>query len=228
MRFSELVQGRFIRRLNRFAALVDLGGEETLVHVANSGRMRELLVEGRRVFLRPVARAHRKTAFDLALVDPGGGLASADARLPNLLLYEALREGRLPQFAGYDELFREITFGESRLDLGLAGPAGRCYIEAKSVTLVVDGVGLFPDAPTIRGRKHVGSLSDAVREGHRAAVAFVVQREDAHALTPNDTADPQFGIALRQAAREGVEVYAYRCRVDTDRIVLAGQVPVML
>ena len=228
MRFGSLAEARFIRRLNRFAALVEVGGKERLAHVANSGRMRELLVEGRRVLLKPAAGDHRKTAFDLALVDLGHTLASADARLSSLLVYEALKQGRLPQFLDYKNLLREVTYGESRLDLALEGPEGKCYLETKSVTLVADAVGLFPDAPTIRGRKHMGSLSKAAGEGHRAAVVFVVQRDDAWSFAPNDDADPQFGVALRQAAKEGVEVYAYGCHVTRGEILLAGQIPVRL
>lgn len=220
MRFDGMVEARFIRRVNRFAATVDLGGDETLVHVANSGRMRELLVTGRRVLLRPVAGNHRKTAFDLAMVDLGHALASADARLPNRLVWEALRDGRLPQFAGLDEIRPEVRYGESRLDLALHGPKGACYVETKSVTLVEGGVGLFPDAPTIRGRKHMLSLAQAVADGHRAAVVFVVQREDADTFSPNDDADPEFGLTLRESLDRGVEAYAYRCRVTEGEVVL--------
>ena len=228
MKYESLIEGRFLRRLSRFSGLVDIDGSETLVHIANSGRMRELLVEGFRVLLKPAAGAHRKTAYDMALVDLGHTLCSSDARLPNLLLHEALVEGRLEEFQGYNDIARERTFEDSRLDLALNGPDGVCYIEAKSVTLVVDGVGLFPDAPTIRGAKHVGSLAKAVAQGHRAAVVFVVQREDAAALMPHDTADPVFGAALRRAVENGVEAYAYRCRVFQDEIVLSDRIPVIL
>ena len=223
-----MIEGRFLRRLNRFAGLVDIDGGETLVHIANSGRMRELLVEGFRVLLRPVSGDHRKTAYDLALVDLGHTLCSSDARLPNFLLHEALAEGRLKEFVGYAEIARERTFEDSRLDLALSGPEGVCYVEAKSVTLVVDDVGLFPDAPTIRGAKHVGSLARAVEQGHQAAAVFVVQREDAVALTPHDEADPAFGAALRQAVEKGVETYAYRCRVSEEEITLSDRIPVRL
>ena len=226
---SNLVEGRFLERLNRFAALVEVAGAPSLVHVANSGRMRELLAPGNRVLLTPIAgAAHRKTRFDLALVDLGWTLASADARLPNALVTEALREGRLPQFRDYPQLRQEVVFGESRLDLRLDGPAGTCYIETKSVTLVNDGVGLFPDAPTIRGVKHLGSLGQAVAAGHRAAVVFVVQRADAQAFAPNDAADPAFGAALRQAVASGVEALAYRCRVTEQEIVLAEALEIRL
>ena len=228
MRFDRLVEARFLQRVNRFAATVDLAGDETLVHVANSGRMRELLVTGRRVLLRSVAGDHRKTAFDLAMVDLGHALASADARLPNRLVYEAIRDGRLPQFAEYDETRPEVIYGESRLDLALRGPTGACYVETKSVTLVEGGAGLFPDAPTTRGRKHMISLARAVADGHRAAVVFVVQREDADAFAPNDMADPEFGRTLRESLDRGVEAYAYRCRVTEEEIVLTDSLRVRL
>lgn len=225
---SDLVQGRFQARLNRFLAQVQVGGRQVLVHVPNSGRMRELLVPGHRVLLKPRREGRRKTRFDLALVDLGSTLASADARLPNHLVAEALAQKRLLQFHGYTETIREVTFGESRLDLMLQGPEGRCYLEAKSVTLVVDGVGLFPDAPTTRGAKHMNSLCQAVDAGHRAAVLFVVQRGDARACAPNDSADPDFGKALRTALQRGVEAFAYNCAVTEASIQLCHGLPVLI
>ena len=228
----DLVEGHFLERLNRFAALVEVAGQEVLCHVANSGRMRELLVPGYRVLLKPRSGKHRKTRFDLALVDLGAGLGSAlsstDARLPNTLVAEALDLGSLPQFQGYPRLRREVTFGESRLDLLLEGPKGCCYIETKSVTLVVDGVGLFPDAPTIRGAKHMRSLTRAVAAGHRAAAVFVVQRDDATAFATNDKADPVFGAAFREALAAGVEAFAYSCRVSERSIDLSCRLPIQL
>ena len=221
-----LVEGWFIARLNRFAAAVEVQGQEVAVHVANSGRMRELFRGGNRVLLTPRRNPERETAYDLSLVDLGHTLVSADARLPSTLVRESLEEGALAPFQEYTQIRSETTFGDSRVDLMLMGPSGVCYIEVKSVTLVENGVGLFPDAPTIRGQRHVANLAQAVKEGHRAAVVFIVQRDDAAAVAPNDTADPQFGRALRQAIRQGVEAYAYKCRVTPREVRLAGQVPV--
>ena len=221
-----LVNGTFITRLNRFAALVDVEGEEVMVHVANSGRMREMFVPGYKVKLKPVMGDHRKTKFDLALVRMGKSLASADARLPNSLVAEALERQSLPPFRAYPKLRREVTFGESRLDLMLEGEPGLCYIETKSVTLVVDGVGLFPDAPTTRGAKHMRSLQQAVREGHKAAVVFVIQRSDVEAFATHDAADPDFGQVFRQALSSGVEAFAYKCEVTEDSIQLSSPLPI--
>ena len=157
-----------------------------------------------------------------------GVLVSVDSRLPNALLQEAIDAGSLPEFAGYDHLLREVTFSDSRLDMVLTSELGRCYIEAKSVTLVEAGTGLFPDAHTERGRKHMSTLVEAWKQGHRAAVVFVIQRPDAQEFSPNEAADPRFCRSLRNAAQLGVEVYAYRCRVSRQEIEIADAVPVRL
>ena len=180
------------------------------------------------MYLRAAGGGHRKTAYDLALVDLGPFLCSADSRLPPYLVQEAFQAGKLNLFVDYDSLRREVRLEESRIDLVLSGPKGRCYIETKSVTLVEKGVGLFPDAPTERGRKHLLSLTKAVKAGHRAAVVFVVQRPDAKAFSTNDAADPKFSETLRWAITMGVEAYAYRCQVSRRSISLSSQIPVEL
>ena len=183
---------------------------------------------GNTVYLSGVKGDHRKTAYDLFLVALGDTVVSADARIPNSLVEEAFEEGAMEQFRDFTALKREQRYGDSRLDLVLSQGPHRCYVEVKSVTLVVDGFGLFPDAPTTRGRRHMETLIQARRERHRAAVIFVIQRSDAHGFKPNDEADPAFGETLRRAQQAGVEVYAYSCRVSRKTIKLAAPVPVYL
>ena len=223
---GNLVEGIFLERVNRFLARVEVNGREVDVHVANSGRMKELFVPGWRVLVRPVTGEHRKTKFDLVLVDMGSALASADARMPNALVAEGVANGHLQQFAGYPEIRREVTFGDSRLDLMLEGPSGRCYIEAKSVTLVQKGVALFPDAPTVRGAKHLRTLKAVLEVGHRAAVVFVIQRPDASQFATSDPSDPALAYALRSAVAAGVEAYAYNCQVTEQSIRLDQSLPI--
>ena len=223
----ELKEAKFVRRLNRFSALMICEGKETLAHVANSGRLGELLVPDNPMLLTPVeGRPDRKTAFDLSLVQIGDVLVSADSRLPNQLVSEATQKGSLPEFREYDGFAREVKFEDSRLDIRLTGPEGLCYIEVKSVTLVENDTGLFPDAPTERGRRHLETLVMAVGQGHRAAVLFVVQRPDASALVPNRPADPDFSDTLADAIGRGVEAYAYRCTVSRRHVRLAESIPV--
>ena len=223
---DDLVEGIFLERVNRFLARVEVDGREVGVHVANTGRMKELFVPGWRVLVRPVSGEHRKTKFDLVLVDMGTVLASCDSRAPNVLVAEAVANGHLKQFAGYPDMRREVTFGDSRLDLMLEGPEGRCYIEVKSVTLVENGVGLFPDAPTIRGAKHLRTLETVLVAGHRAAVVFVIQRPDATAFATSDPSDPDLADALRSAVAAGVEAYAYNCEVTERMIRLDQSLPI--
>ncbi len=223
---DDLVEGIFLERVNRFLAMVEVGGKKVGVHVANSGRMKELFVPGWRVLVRPVAGEHRKTKFDLVLVDMGTALASADSRAPNALVAEGVATGHLKQFADFPEVHREVTYGDSRLDLMLEGPNGRCYIEAKSVTLVENGVALFPDAPTSRGAKHLRTLETVLEAGHRAAVIFVVQRPDAVSFATSDPSDPALAEALRSAVAAGVEAYAYNCQVTERSIQLDQALPI--
>jgi sugar fermentation stimulation protein A len=225
---AKLIPATFVKRDNRFRVTVQVEGHLVEAHLPNSGRLRELLLPGRRVLLAAAQAPGRLTSYDLLMVDLEGTLVSIDARMPSRLLYNALQAGRLEEFAGYAEVRREVTYGQSRLDLALeGGPDGeRCFIEAKSVTLVKDGVALFPDAPTQRGRRHLGELARARAEGHRAAVVFVVQRDDASRFSPDDEADPAFGQALREAAQAGVEIYAYKCRVSEGEVALNAPLPV--
>lgn len=228
MRWPPLIPARFLRRLNRFAVEVRLGRRRALAHLPNSGRLHELLVPGYPVWLAR-REGPRRTRYDVQLVAlPDGPLVSADARVPNRLFREAWAEGRLPLLRTYARLIPEAPLAGSRADFGLVGPEGAAYVEVKSVTLVVEGVGLFPDAPTERGRRHLDALMAAVREGARALVVFVVQRPDAVAFRPHDGADPAFGRALRQAVAGGVLVWAYRCHVSLEEIRLADPIPVLL
>lgn len=224
---DDLVEARFIRRVNRFLAVVDLKGREEGIHVANSGRMRELFVPGATVWVKPIYGEGRKTAYDLALVEAAGTMVSADARLPNALVAEAIASELLNDFGSPRHINRESTFGESRIDLMLETESGRHYVEVKSVTLVEQGVGLFPDSPTSRGAKHLNTLSEAVRAGHRASVVFVIQRPDATAFAANEPADPALAEALFRATACGVDALAYNCFVSHREVRLHRKLPII-
>jgi sugar fermentation stimulation protein A len=223
-----LVSGYFIRRLNRFAALVRVEGRDERVHVRNSGRLRELLTPGRLVLLEPAARTGRRTGFTVALVRLAHGYVSVDAHLPNALVEAGLRAGTVPGCCGYRLLRREPAMGRKRADFLLARGKARCLVEVKSVTLLDGGLALFPDAPTLRGRVHLEHLIAARRRGMMATVLFVIQRSDAVAFAPNRGTDPDFASALERAVRAGVSVRALACRVTRRGVWLVGALPVRL
>jgi sugar fermentation stimulation protein A len=231
--FGPLIPAAFLRRLNRFRVEIEFEGQVTSAHLPNSGRLGELLVPGQKVWLAPAdlgRNPQRRTLYDMALAEYKSNLVSVDARLPGHLIAKALENGRLPEFECYTSVKREVRLGESRLDFRLAADDEQkpCWIEVKSVTLVEGGTARFPDAPTSRGQRHVRELVRAVQQGDRAAVVFVVQRDDARQFEPHDNADPTFGRVLRDAAHAGVEVYAWRCQVSLKGVRLAGNIPVLV
>ena len=224
MRYDNIVRGRFLSRPNRFIALVDIDGAETVCHVKNTGRCRELLVPGAEVYLVPGTAPGRKTPYDLVAVDKSGVLINMDAQAPNRVFAEFARTFD-PQALSVRPEFR---FGDSRLDFCLERPDGLHLVEVKGVTLESGGHARFPDAPTERGVKHIRELMRAVEQGHRATAFFVVQMAQVTDFAPNDDTHPACGAALRQAAAAGVQVVAYACRVTPDTMSIDRPVPVIL
>ena len=224
MRYDNIVRGRFLSRPNRFIALVDIDGAETVCHVKNTGRCRELLVPGAEVYLVPGTAPGRKTPYDLVAVDKSGVLINMDAQAPNRVFAEFARTFD-PQALSVCPEFR---FGDSRLDFCLERSDGLHLVEVKGVTLESGGHARFPDAPTERGVKHLRELMRAVEQGHRATAFFVVQMAQVTDFAPNDDTHPAFGAALRQAAAAGVQVAAYACRVTPDTMSIDRPVPVIL
>jgi sugar fermentation stimulation protein A len=229
IRFAEpLVAGRFVRRLNRFAATVLLDGGDERVHVRNSGRLRELLTVGRPVLLEPAGAEGRRTRFTLALVRARGSYVSLDAHLPNDLVAVSLARGAVAGFRGYRILRREVVIGRHRVDFLLGRGARECLLEVKSVTLVRGKTAYFPDAPTTRGSAHLEQLIAARASGRLAAMLFVIQRADALAFAPNRWTDPVFASALERAAQAGVRVRAMTCRVTRVGVRLDRCIPVLV
>ena len=201
-------------------------GREETVHVKNTGRCRELLLPGARVWLEGSENPKRKTAFDLVAVDRGGLLINMDAQAPNRVFAEWANTGAFRP--GLTLLRPETAWGGSRFDFYWEAGEHRGFVEVKGVTLERDGLALFPDAPTLRGVKHLEELAAARSAGYEAAVCFVIQMKGPRAFRPNDDTHPQFGAALRAAAAAGVEVLARDCLVTPDSLTLDAPVPVEL
>lgn len=225
MRYEHMVRGSFRRRPNRFIAFVDIGGEEQVCHVKNTGRCKELLTAGAEVWCQHQDKADRKTKYDLITVKKGDRLINMDSQAPNAAAKEWLLSGGLGKIS---DLKPESKWGTSRFDFSFTREGKRCFLEVKGVTLENGGVCAFPDAPTQRGARHLMELTALKKEGFGAYVLFVIQMEDAEYLHPNDATDPAFGEALRQAAEAGVQVLAMDCRVTEDTIQIRKPVPVRL
>ena len=234
MEYGKILPGIFQARPNRFIAHVEVGGRVEVCHVKNTGRCRELLIPGVPVWLEESGNPARKTKYDLIAVEkarPGGPLLiNLDSQAPNKVFGEWAAAGGLG-FA--PTLLRpETTYGNSRFDYyweySEGGTLRRGFWEVKGVTLEEDGTARFPDAPTLRGVKHLEELVLAHGAGCEAGVCFLVQMEGMGCVEPNDTTHPEFGAALRRAARAGVEVLALECAVEPGRLKVKGPVPIRL
>lgn len=225
MKYANMVPGVFLARPNRFIARVEIGGQAEVVHVKNTGRCRELLPAGAKVWCQRADNPARKTQYDLIAVQKGSRLINMDSQAPNAAAKEWLLAGGLGKI---EDLKAETPHGDSRFDFTFVRNGRRCFLEVKGVTLENDGVCAFPDAPTQRGAKHLRGLTEAARNGFGAYVLFVIQMADVQYLHPNDATDQDFGAALRDAAACGVQVLAMDCDVTVDSMTIRREVPVRL
>ena len=225
MDYPRMVPGVFHSRPNRFIAHVDIQGQPQVVHVKNTGRCRELLIPGVRVWCQQAENPNRKTQFDLIAVEKGARLINMDSQAPNIAAGQWLAEGGL---GPVEQLRAETVHGDSRFDFSFIRNGTPCFLEVKGVTLEEGGVCAFPDAPTQRGAKHLRGLIQAAREGYGAYVLFVIQMSDVTCFHPNDRTDPAFADALRAAAAAGVTVLAMDCAVTPDSMTIRQPVPLRL
>ena len=218
--YENTVAGSFVRRINRFTAEVLIDGETELVHVKNTGRLRELLVPKAKVTLQKTLNMNRKTAYDLISVyKPNLKWVNIDSLAPNALMKQQLMS------QNYDLVKAEYTYGDSRIDFHMEKNGEKFLTEVKGCTLADDlhpGIGLFPDAPTERGVKHLHELTKAAKEGCHTAIAFVIQMNGIHRVLPNETAQPEFKKALVEAAKAGVQIVCYSCHVEADRVKITS------
>ena len=230
MNYPNITSGVFLSRPNRFVAVVSIDGREETVHVKNTGRCRELLVPGCRVWLCASDSPGRKTAFDLVAVEKvrrdSTVIINMDSQAPNDAAEEWLRTGSL--FPKDAVIRREVTRGGSRFDFCIEHEGKTSYLEVKGVTLEQNGIALFPDAPTQRGIKHINELIACAADGFGAHILFVIQMKGIRLFRPNDNTHPAFGDALRAAARSGVTIHAVDCLVTGDSMVIDRAVPVEL
>ena len=229
MKYQKIVEGIFISRPNRFIAHVEIDGKEETVHVKNTGRCRELLVPGTKVYLEDFEgrMGTRKLRYSLVAVEKCCKnnktiLINMDSQAPNKVVGEWLSK------QDYDFIKPEYTYGKSRVDFYMERRKEKFLLEVKGCTLEFDGHCKFPDAPTERGVKHLTELIEAKENGFWAGVLFLIQMEDAKDFSPNDETHKAFGDALRLAASKGVEVLCYSCHVTPDSLSIGSEIPVIL
>ncbi|PKM85105.1 MAG: DNA/RNA nuclease SfsA [Firmicutes bacterium HGW-Firmicutes-11] len=236
MKYETIVPGKFVSRPNRFIAIVSVDGTETEAHIKNTGRFKELLIPGAAIYLEDHQMQNkntgRRTRYSLISVEKENRLVNIDSSASNLLVKESLLEGSL-LLPGVSLPLRslrpESVFYSSRFDFYFVDREGKTgFLEVKTVTLEEDDVARFPDAPTLRGIRHLEELVKAKAHGHHAILLFVIQTGRIHGFEPNDATHRAFGDALRKAKEAGITIEAIQCQVDPDGISLTTSVPVSL
>ena len=226
MIYDNIVKGKFISRPNRFIANVEIMGKKEVVHVKNTGRRKELLTAGATVFCEKSNNPNRKTQYDLISVYKGERLINMDSQAPNKVFYEYLQSGKCYKDLTY--IKGEYTYGDSRIDFYCESEKEKFLIEVKGVTLENDGVVMFPDAPTIRGIKHIDELIKAKESGYRTDVAFVIQMDNVKYFTPNKAPHKDFADALKRAEKAGVEILCFDCIVTENTLKIDKKVEYIL
>ncbi len=226
--------GTLISRPNRFLALVDIDEkccqtlENEKVHVHDPGRLKELLYPGNRLLLRRMEGAKRKTKWDLIAAKNGEDWILVHSGYHRKITEAVLARPDISPFGELESFKAEVTMGNSRLDFLLQQKGGRpCAAEVKGCTLTVDGAALFPDAPTLRGRRHLQTLTSLQKEGKMdTAVMILVFRQDSETFSPFTKRDPEFAEAFWKAVDAGVQVYPLLLDYDGRKIQFLGQIPV--
>lgn len=226
MTYENIHEGIFLKRPNRFIAEVLIDNKEETVHVKNTGRCRELLIPGTKVFLEKSGNSNRKTAYDLIAVEKGERLINMDSQGTNKAFHQWAKEGH---FRPNLTLLRpEFTYGHSRFDFYWESDVSRGFVEVKGVTLEENGAVFFPDAPTLRGIKHIESLVSALDEGYEATIFFVIQMSGVSHFSPNDKTHKDFGDALRRAKEKGVKLLAMDCQITPHTMTIHKPIPIIL
>ena len=227
MKYTSVIKAEFLYRKNRFISYCKKGSKTLEVYVPNTGRCKELLIEGVTVYLTYNDNPNRKTSYTLIGVMKGDRLINIDSKAPNQVVEEALLKNKIDLGFKYNKIKREYTHGDSRFDFCLEGEGQKALMEVKGVTLEKDGIVAFPDAPTKRGLKHVKGLDNS-QENYLTFVLFVIQMEDVKFFTPNYLTDPGFSRGLKEASVNGVKVLAYDSIVTKNSIELNKEVPLIL
>lgn len=222
MKYQNTEKAIFISRPNRFIANVELEGEVITVHVKNTGRCRELLLPGVEVILEKSDNPSRKTAYDLVSVFKDGlGFVNIDSQAPNKLVKEWLEN------SDFDYIKPEYTYGDSRIDFYMEKGDKKYLMEVKGCTLEIDGVGYFPDAPTVRGRKHLRELITARSEGYISIATFVIQMNGIEEVFANEATDPEFADTLHEAEAKGVKILKLKCNVTENEVRIISNDDIM-
>lgn len=229
MKYKKIIEGIFLARPNRFIAQVLIDGKEEIVHVKNTGRCKELLLPGVKVILEDCSHnPNRKTKYSLIAVWKQNMLVNMDSQVPNEVVFNALKENKIQELKNLRYLKREVTFNNSRFDIYFEDEKQKGFIEVKGVTLENNHISMFPDAPTERGAKHVLEMIEAVNQGYKGTIFFLIQMKGPQSFKLNWEMDRKFSEAIKLASENDVKILAYDSIVNNNSIQIGNSIEVDL
>lgn len=220
----------FRQRPNRFLGVVDIIGpkpeQDVDVHIHDPGRLNDILLPGARLLLRSAKNPARKTKWDLIAGFCNDHWVLVHSGYHRAITEVILNNDQISPFGVVKKIAAEVTYRHSRLDFLLTQfDDSKIWIEVKGCTLAENGVASFPDAPTTRGRKHLETLIELRESGERAAVIFLVFRQDANIFAPNADIDPLFTKSFHKAVNAGVEIYPLQFSFNGNRVHYLRNLP---
>lgn len=228
VKYQNIYEGIFLDRPNRFIANVLINEKKEKVHVKNTGRCKEILVKGTKIYLEKSNNPNRKTRYSLISAYKKNKLINIDSQVPNQVVFEAIEANEIKELKNVDILKREVTFENSRFDIYFEKNNEKGFVEVKGVTLESNGLSLFPDAPTKRGTKHIKEMIKAIEKGYKGYIFFLVQIKGIKKFTPNTIMDKNFSEALIKASKKGVNILAYNSIVEKDSIKIGKEVEILI
>ena len=228
MKYKNIYKGIFLNRENRFIANIKINDKIHKVHVKNTGRCKELLVKNSKVYVQYVDKESRKTDYSLISVYKNNRLFNIDSQVPNKVILKGLNDNKILGLKNLDYIKPEKKIGNSRLDFYYEKNSIKGYIEVKGVTLEKNNIGIFPDAPTKRGSKHINELISLKKEGYENYIIFLLQFNGAKKFIPNWVTDKVFSKTLKKASSKGINILAYDSVVSKDKIILNNKIEINL
>lgn len=219
MNFDNLVHGKLIKRYKRFLADIKLDSREIITaHCTNSGSMKSCIEENAEVYISPNDNPNRKTKYTWEMIKINNSWVGINTMIPNKLAFDFIKEQKIENLRNYTQLRREVTYGNSRIDLLAENEHEKCYIEVKNVTMKDGKYARFPDAVTTRSKKHLETLMEVKAKGARAVMLYIIQRTDVDIFSTAPEIDIEYAKTLKIAYENGVEVIPVQVKVSPEKI----------
>ena len=224
-----LIKGRLIKRYKRFFADVKIDKEIVTAHCPNTGSMKGLLDEGNEVFVTKNDDPKRKLKYTLEIIKVKKNLVGVNTHFANKIAYHGLCNNLVKEVSNNDSIKPEVFFDkETRFDFFVEKNKQKIFVEVKNVTLFRDEkIAEFPDSVTSRGSKHLKTLIEAIKQGYKSYLLFLIQIEGVERFKIAKDIDKEYYKNSLIAKKNGVKFIAYSCIVNEQGIEIKKEIKII-